>query len=1242
MAARAIGFALAMICMVLAFATPAPAEPRDPRLDQALSAFDAGNTAKADALLQKADHAAKDPTARWDAAETRATFAHLGEDDAGAVAQLEPLISSGSALFGADSPRLIPALRMLGASLANLGRDADSSRIALQAARLGRAAGGEDLLSTLSDLARDRVDAGDNAAAALLAAELVVQDTADDATLGPHAQEGAALRALALLRAGHPDDGLARLMPLLRLPSGDLQDDVPDLVALFDSEAAVTDDAAMTAWTDRALAIEAARDQADQTLLQALFPLNDALHAGDAVAADAAGRLAFSEVALDDPLVTNGYYALLLATTKADDADLAATWALRLGAMPPYYLASLQNDPLPVLETSADWLLNQGRVNEAVTLSEAIAALAPLRDGPDALVVPRALARLGAAYRDAGRQPQARTTLQQALTNLGPAPHGAAAALAVQIQTDLAYLSQDKGNIGEAEASYKAARDLLATSDAGQDPKAWAFVLGAQRDFLITQGRLKEALAVAAEAVSQITDHSPDHQPAPALQLAALRDLAESQLDTGDADGAEATLASALPKMQSLTPTDALRPRLLALQAAVLARLGRSDAVATLQTALTPLDKGDMSGLVAVIEAAKAAQSLGDTATARQLLTTALASLPAEHPVAAYLLAGRAGVEAASDPQAALDDLRQATLALTQPDRRSEPQARDHLALHVTLALQMAAQTTGDAAQALTTEAFQVAQRVNDMSAGAALSKATARLRGDGPQAAALAQQLQDADRALDAARQALITRLSTGVEAGAELRTLDQARLYRESLIANLASAFPDYAAFADPKPVGLTAVAALLRPGEVLLLYASADPQAAVGPAHGTVFAVSSDAYMTADLPPRAELAALARDLRCAAALTDPGCGAGRSGTRGAFSFDAPTSDGPPFDLDLARRAYLTLLEPVAPMLQGKTALIVVPDRSLASLPFHLLLTADTAPDTPLNRAPWLIRTASVTIVPSVANLAALRGKAQTDSTSTLPFLGIGDPLIGAEAGGAQPFDCGSPQTPPDLLAMTLTPASVILRGATADRTALASLPALPDTSCELRRAAALFGTPDAVLLQGDATETRVKQLSQSGDLARYRVISFATHGLIAGELGAANAGLVLTPPAHSSSTDDGLLTTAEIVALRLDADFVILSACNSAAGSADQQEGLSGLASAFFLAGARSLLVSHWPVYSDAATRLTSGLIAAMAHDPGVGRAEALRRSMLAILDDPNADARSLHPAYWAPFLIAGEGG
>lgn len=1199
-----LGVILGPVLFALALALPALAQI-DPRLDQALSAFDAGDTAGAQALPDAVD--AKTPQAQWELAEIRATIAHLSGDDADALAQLQPLVALGQTLFGAEDPRLIPVLRMLSASQANLGQDAASTMTTLHATRLGRVQGGEDLLLTLSDLSRDRIDSGDTASAALLAAEMVIQDTADDGTPGPYAQEGGALWALALLRAGHADEGLAHLLPVLRLENP--TEDVADLVTLFDNEADV-DDSDVDAWTTRALAIEKLRDQSDSALLHALQPLSDALGAGDPVAADIAGRRALAMVALDDPLVTASYYALLL-TTQPTHPDLAATWALRLADMPPYYLASLENDPVPVLETTADWLLNQGRVGEGVTLSEAIATLASLRDPAQ---VPAALARLGSSYSDAGRQAEARATLQQALAaDIAPS-------LAVQIQSDLALLARDQNDATKAETAYAAALTLLSTTPAGDDPKAWAFILADQRDFLHSQGRVQDALAAALQAVAQITAHSPG-QPDPALMVPALRDLAASQLDAGDAQGADLTLHQAL----QLPDADQL-PRLRALQAAVQGRLGLP---VTLPSDLLTPANGDLPSVVAVIEAATTAQTLGDTATAKTLMTMALSALPPEHPMRAYLQAGRASLEAATDPQAALDDLRLATTALTQPDRRDEPQARDHLALHVAMALYLAAKSNDNAAQGLASEAFLVAQRVGDISAGAALSKAAARLQGDGPKAAELAQTLQDADRTLDLARQTLITRLATGADASAETGALTLARSNRATLLSDLAHTYPNYAAFADPKPLDISAAAALLHENEALILFASADPATAGGNATGTVFAITQTDYMTASLPPRTELVRMARDLRCAAALTDPSCGTGRKGTRGAFTLDTPKPDAPPFDFALARQAYLGLIDPVKPLLQGKTALIIVPDRSLAALPFHLLLTADTSPDTPISQAPWLIRQTAITILPSVANLAALRSKTQQPSHATLPFLGIGDPLLGSPAA----TDCAKP--PSTMFVMALAPAQ---RGGAPD---LTSLSALPDTRCELQRAAELFGTPYALLLQAHATETRVKALSESGDLARYHVISFATHGLIAGELGAQDAGLVLTPPATPTPKDDGLLTTADIAALRLDADFVILSACNTAAGSADRAEGLSGLASAFFLAGARSLLVSHWPVYSDAATRLTSAMFEALAQDSGMGRAEALRRAMLSVLDDPDATARELHPAYWAPFLIAGEG-
>jgi CHAT domain-containing protein len=203
------------------------------------------------------------------------------------------------------------------------------------------------------------------------------------------------------------------------------------------------------------------------------------------------------------------------------------------------------------------------------------------------------------------------------------------------------------------------------------------------------------------------------------------------------------------------------------------------------------------------------------------------------------------------------------------------------------------------------------------------------------------------------------------------------------------------------------------------------------------------------------------------------------------------------------------------------------------------------------------------------------------------------------------------------------------------------LATLAALPDTRCELEATAAYFGPGSALRLGAEATEGDLRQMSEAGELARYRVISFATHGLVAGEIGTNPAGLVLTPVPGAGADEDGLLTTEDIAALRLDAEFVLLSACNTAAATREGEDALSGLASAFFLAGARTLLVSHWPVYSDAATDLTTGIFEAMAADPGIGRSEALRRAMLNILDDPQATPRQRHPAYWAPFALAGQG-
>ncbi|MEO7220896.1 MAG: CHAT domain-containing protein, partial [Devosia sp.] len=216
---------------------------------------------------------------------------------------------------------------------------------------------------------------------------------------------------------------------------------------------------------------------------------------------------------------------------------------------------------------------------------------------------------------------------------------------------------------------------------------------------------------------------------------------------------------------------------------------------------------------------------------------------------------------------------------------------------------------------------------------------------------------------------------------------------------------------------------------------------------------------------------------------------------------------------------------------------------------------------------------------------------------------------------------------------------PFAELFRGATADADSVRALQPLPETTDEVCAIAAALGADaDALHLGAAATETSVKQLSADGTLARTSVLHFATHGLVSGELaGLAEPAIVLTPSDSPTVNDDGLLTASEVTTLKLDADWVILSACNTASSDGGG-EALSGLARAFFYAGARALMVSHWPVNSDAAVRLASGAVSALAAEPDISRAEALRRAMVAEIDR-GGDAAD--PANWAPFILVGAG-
>ena len=179
-----------------------------------------------------------------------------------------------------------------------------------------------------------------------------------------------------------------------------------------------------------------------------------------------------------------------------------------------------------------------------------------------------------------------------------------------------------------------------------------------------------------------------------------------------------------------------------------------------------------------------------------------------------------------------------------------------------------------------------------------------------------------------------------------------------------------------------------------------------------------------------------------------------------------------------------------------------------------------------------------------------------------------------------------------------------------------------------------------PEDIKLGEAASVTNVKHTL----LANYRVVYFATHALVAGEVEKfakvkAEPALVLSIPEKPTDEDDGLLTASEVALLKLNADFVVLSACNTAAGDKPGAEALSGLARAFFYAGAKSLVVSHWEVDSEATVELMDGLFEALKANPRLSHAEALRESMLRMLANLSK-SHWAQPMFWAPFVVVGE--
>ncbi len=510
-------------------------------------------------------------------------------------------------------------------------------------------------------------------------------------------------------------------------------------------------------------------------------------------------------------------------------------------------------------------------------------------------------------------------------------------------------------------------------------------------------------------------------------------------------------------------------------------------------------------------------------------------------------------------------------------------------------------------------DAFRAAQWAQASKAAQVSQRVAARFATGEGELSTLARQKQtlvDTWQATDAQYLALLSQAPQGdPRIGAVQSQIATLEGQIKTLDAELDARFPQFKQLTQPSTTTIAQIQATLGPSEALLM-----PITTLDETY--VFAITQDDATWQRTPLTSSmLGDYVRRLRADLNPTET--------ARGAEALDDDfAQDGlRDFDAEAAHALHDLLIAPVSDVLAGSETIYVVKEGALSGLPLSILLQEPTSLDggdaEAFSQAPWLLRQHAIATIPSPQAFVSQRALTRSRQP-TAPLVGFADPVFsGAENAPSQDI-------------------ALLLSRGVGNTAGVQNLARLPGTRRELLELARVTqARADDVFLGADATETRVKT---NAALRNANVLVFATHGLISGELsGLAEPALAFTPPDTATAMDDGLLTASEAANLDLVADWVILSACNTAsADGTPGGEGLSGLASAFLFAGARALVVSHWPVRDDAAPVLTVGMLRAEGERPKNTKAQHLRQAMLDLIDSGTIP-QNAHPSTWAPFVV-----